>query len=117
MEHELFERMLCEAGYPLDAARREVAWEIWEQMLKSFRVFLRKNKQYGNSFIEVGARGAYIETHAKYNRLRELVWKQDEMGILNSSGDIVQNAMDMSIYAQLMVYCIHHKNILGEDTE
>jgi len=86
-------------------------------MLHMLKVFVRKNKQYGNSFEEVGAKGAYIEIQAKHARLRELLWKADAESIAQHLGDIQQNSLDLSIYGVILCMCMAAGNVYGVDNE
>lgn len=115
-DHEIASMLLKDLGISFDTKEQnDTALTFVTFQLHMLKVFCRKNRQYGNSFEEVGAKGAYIEIQAKHARLRELLWRADEESIAHNHGDIQQNSLDLSVYGVLLCMCIAAGNVYGVD--
>jgi len=114
-DRALFNEAIISLGITFETdEQREIAESAFGEMMHMFTVFCRKNKQYGNAFVETGARGTFIEIHAKYARLRSLLWRASDEKIARQMGDIIQNTLDLSVYGVLQCLLVRAGNINGE---
>jgi hypothetical protein len=111
-EREFLTMVMELAGY--DLTDKGVAESMFKELLRAYKTFLRKNMVYGNSFGEVGAKGCFIEIHAKFARLKTLLWKSEEAQITKVKEDAIQNAVDLMVYALCMIHCLKEGNVYGK---
>lgn len=73
----------------------------------------RKEKDYGSTWVQLGAKGLMVYLRAKAGRLWNLLWKGNAQAVKDEA--IRDTLIDLINYCLFILYCLDTGNMLGED--
>lgn len=74
---------------------------------------IRKEKDYGSTWVTLGAKGLMVYMRAKMGRLWNLLWKGQVAEVKDEA--IRDTLIDIINYCLFILYCLDTGNVLGKD--
>ena len=74
---------------------------------------IRKEKDYGSTWVTLGAKGLMVYMRAKMGRLWNLLWKGQTAAIKDEA--VRDTLIDVINYCFFILYCLDTDNLLGTD--
>lgn len=97
----------------------ESAKRAWELVRESLATFNEKNKERGDIFKAVGAKGAYLEIRTCTARLRKLIWDQGEVPAQdwwdNWMPEVKNVCEDLRNFSVMLQMCAEEFNLDGRE--
>jgi len=84
------------------------AWKEMETILETaVNDWKYKRPNYGDAFLELGAKGQFSEIWRKVKKLQTEVWEGQPL----VGETATQVAMEIIPHCLMMVYCLHHQKL------
>lgn len=88
--------------------------QFWKWCTRGRHLFLKRNKEYGDSIVTTGVLGAVVEITQKAARLRQLVMRSEDHGRSQLS-KVKDELLDIHNYANIGLMMLEEDNWEGVD--